>query len=88
MTHSPPVPPANQSPYPREEPPHDHHEAPKPKLKAPSKHRPQADDRVRTIVVAALGAGAVAALVAGIVVATRQPPAPRRKHKDGHGKKK
>lgn len=88
MTHSPPVPPANQSPYPLEEAPHEHHDAPKPKPKAPPKHRPEADDRVRTIVATALGVGAVAALVAGIVVASRQPPAPPRKPKPKHGKKK
>lgn len=79
MSHSPPVPPANQSPYPRVEPAHDHHDAPRDAKPAPVRDRPKhdpasADRRIRTGIAAALGIGAVAALVAGIVAANRQSP--------------
>ncbi len=83
MSHSPPVPPANQSPYPLAEPAHDHHDAaPAPSVPTSRalKTDPAASDRrVRIGIAAALGIGAIAALVAGIV-ASRQPhPDPKRK---------
>jgi hypothetical protein len=86
MSHSPPVPPGNQSPYPRVEPPHEHRDAPVTTATAssPPVDRASSERRIRTGIAAALGIGAVAALVAGIVAARRQPPAPpprRRKSK-------
>ncbi len=86
MSHSPPVPPGNQSPYPRVEPPHEHRDAPVKTAAAPSPpaDRASSERRIRTGIAAALGIGAVAALVAGIIAARRQPPAPpprRRKSK-------
>lgn len=88
MSHSPPVPPANQSPYPLVEPPHDHHEP----AVAPSVtvDRAASERRVRTGIAAALGIGAIAALVAGIVAASRQSPAlpDSKRRSKGSAKKK
>jgi hypothetical protein len=77
MSHSPPVPPANQSPYPRVEPAHSHHDATRQAKPAPARpgDRASADRRIRTGIAAALGIGAVAALVAAIAAARREPPA-------------
>jgi hypothetical protein len=57
MTHEPPVPPDNQSPYPIAEPPHEHHATPP----APEPEEEQSG-RARTLLVG----GAVAAGVAAI----------------------
>ncbi|QNA85220.1 hypothetical protein G4G27_15345 [Sphingomonas sp. So64.6b] len=65
MTHSPPIPPHNQSPYPLQEPPHEHHE-PLPEAAAA--------EETPAISTRALGIGAVvgigsAAIVAGLLYA-------------------
>ncbi len=70
MTHTPPIPPKNQSPYPRQEPPHEHH--------APLPEKSAANDDERddgpVISAKALGIGAAvgigsAAIVAGLLYA-------------------
>ncbi len=88
MSHSPPVPPANQSPYPRVEPPHEHHDSPV--VPSPTVDRASSEHRMRTGIATALGIGAIAALVAGIVAASRQSPTPpvRKRKPKGSGKKK
>jgi len=88
MPHSPPVPPGNQSPYPLAEPPHERHDV-APAVAAPLPDRTLSDRHIRTGIAAALGIGAIAALVAGIVAARRQPPArPAPKPKSKGSKKK
>ncbi|MGY4397222.1 hypothetical protein ACVWZA_002416 [Sphingomonas sp. UYAg733] len=70
MTHTPPVPPQNQSPYPLHEPPHEHH-APLPEKSAANDDDGEA---APAISAKALGIGAAvgigsAAIVAGLLYA-------------------
>lgn len=91
MSHSPPVPPANQSPYPLAEPAHDHHHAAVAQsvlTSNPSKIDPATGDRrVKIGIAAALGIGVIAALVAGIVASRQSHPAPKRKKANGRKKR-
>ena len=86
MTHSPPVPPANQPPYPRAEAPHrDPHEPSAAEETTPAVARgdvatsnPRSDqDGGRHGLAALIGIGSVAALIVALVAASK--PGDRRK---------
>lgn len=83
MTHSPPVPPANQSPYPIAEPPHPH--PPEPPVTAVAKNAPADELRVSPglIIGAVTAIAAVAAGVTALLLHRREKPAakPRRPRK-------
>lgn len=65
MTHTPPVPAANQSPYPLREPPH----PPTPPLPPVAKRAPQAGGQAPWLALA--GAGLIA-IVGGVLLARRR----------------
>jgi hypothetical protein len=81
MTHSPPVPPGNQSPYPLQEPPHEHHAAPmadRSVARAPANDQSVVSGRTLGIGVA-IGLGSAALLAAWFYGrADRDEPAPRK----------
>jgi len=81
MTHEPPVPPDNQSPYPIAEPPHEHHEP----LPAPEPEEPSSPPRKLLVggAIAAVGVAAIGGLAAFLLRRgkSRSKAAPRPKRK-------
>ncbi|MDP1027841.1 hypothetical protein Q5H91_11495 [Sphingomonas sp. KR1UV-12] len=79
MSHSPPVPPGNQSPFPREEPPH----PPAPAKAKPPRDEQRAPEGNRLIVplVAAVGIGALATLAGAFFLRSKKADKPRRKRR-------
>lgn len=70
MTHSPPVPPGNQSPFPIEEPPH-RHPAPLPPVAAKKTARPSSSPSTGLVLGAAAAIAAVGLGVAATLFARR-----------------
>jgi hypothetical protein len=93
MSHSPPIPQGNQSPYPLQEPPHAHHETKAPRRDA-AKASPRAShdgesvvDQLRALPLVAVGAaiGLGAALIGGAAYAFTRDAKPKSRRK---GKKR
>ncbi|MFS0772882.1 hypothetical protein [Sphingomonas sp. 1P08PE] len=85
MTHSPPVPPGNQSPFPRAEPPHPHHDAPSAAVR-PAHDDDDADEHSNNLLTIAIvaGVGAIAAIAGTFLL--RGDRKPKRRKPAGRGK--
>ncbi|WP_374944355.1 hypothetical protein [Sphingomonas sp.] len=82
MTHTPPIPAGNQSPYPLHEPPHAKHDAPPPGDPHVARKPEPATVSVPTVIGIAAGIG-LAAIAGGLFYAfgTSAKPKPRKKRK-------
>ncbi len=81
MSHSPPVPPGNQSPFPRHEPPHPH--AAEPTVTRAPQDAPPARTASPLGLAAVIGVGAIAALVGALFLRAEAAKAKPRARKGG-----